>query len=388
MIHELVYTSAPEGLKPGSQGFCTVAQSTGIPSNLALRLETLSAYRSPFSPQDPRNPVMCMHLTMVLGGKTYHILSRVSDAGLDYTHRSNKIAHHFLFESDIAPPEGPAALFSSPNLFCTAWNRKPCMVQPRSTFPSRHEPQLSGAWERLTGDRSWANILAETVRSGRPVSMIFEPGTDVLPLFAEAIARLPNELRWKATFSSYYNKLPPGILCQWKGIVVGSPEMSLAKAGDALVLDLTKPLGKAPSLTKSVDAALKSGIAPPPKPTPEVVAKPQEQGVYEISEYFDATMESLQDESGGEPTRELPQRQRSSPEISPKLLTTLLALAFLFGIGVGVLGTARAYRTSPEKPAPEQSFLLDCIDLILPPEPINPQNKSEPARQEAVSHLP
>ena len=35
MSHELVYTSAPRGLKPGSKGFCTVACTADLPESLA-----------------------------------------------------------------------------------------------------------------------------------------------------------------------------------------------------------------------------------------------------------------------------------------------------------------------------------------------------------------
>ena len=39
MSHELFYTSARRGLKPGSQGFCTVGQTRNLPAALAEQLE-------------------------------------------------------------------------------------------------------------------------------------------------------------------------------------------------------------------------------------------------------------------------------------------------------------------------------------------------------------
>ena len=60
MTQELIYTSAPRGLKPGSHGFCTVAVTQGMPPNLAERLEALSGYRHVYPPQDPQaelNPI-------------------------------------------------------------------------------------------------------------------------------------------------------------------------------------------------------------------------------------------------------------------------------------------------------------------------------------------
>ncbi len=371
MIHELVFTSAPEGLKPGSQGFCTVAQSLGIPSNLALRLETFSAYRHLFqspSPNAGNNPTMCMHLVVNLGGKRYHVLSRVADAGLDYTQRTNKIGHHFLFEDAECPDIGPAALFSIPNLFLTAWKQKPGLLKARTAFPALDVPPLSGAWERLGNERGWANVLAETVLTEQPVNLLFEPGTDVLPLFAEAIARLPVDLRWRATFSSYYNKLPPGVACQWKGIVHGTPEAATAAAGDALVLDLSQPLGKAPPVRRTFE---NRKSPPPPAPTasssvptsgftPEVVFEPNLDGIYELGETVDLPTRSSFD---------APRFKRSPHQpppfwSSPIIFGSLLLAAFVLGSGFG----AWWFRPvpAPEPPAPASSFLLDCIDLLLP----------------------
>ena len=38
MALELIYTSARQGLKPGSHGFCTVAMTAGMPPGLVSRL--------------------------------------------------------------------------------------------------------------------------------------------------------------------------------------------------------------------------------------------------------------------------------------------------------------------------------------------------------------
>ena len=90
------------GLKPGSHGFCTVVSTQGIPASLAQRLEALSGYRHVFPPQDPNsrlNPVLFSHLIVSLSGRRCDVLSRVCDAGLDHTQRTNKFAHHVVLDS-------------------------------------------------------------------------------------------------------------------------------------------------------------------------------------------------------------------------------------------------------------------------------------------------
>src|SRR4051794_10543 len=125
MTHELLYTSAPRGLQPGSQGFCTVAATRGIPNALLKKLESLSAYREVFAPLDRRaglNPVVSSHLILNLAGERYHVLSRICSAGLDYTQRTNKFAHHVAFRKGDLPRIGPAALLSQPGFMETRWD--------------------------------------------------------------------------------------------------------------------------------------------------------------------------------------------------------------------------------------------------------------------------
>src|ERR1700726_1774772 len=113
MSHELFYTSAPQGLKPGTQGFCSVAVTRGMPAALAERLEGLSGYRPAFPPHDSRsalNPVVFAHWRLALGRKSANVLSRICPAGLDYSQRHNKFAHHVVLDGTELPEGGPAWL--------------------------------------------------------------------------------------------------------------------------------------------------------------------------------------------------------------------------------------------------------------------------------------
>src|SRR5436305_4302622 len=105
MGHEIYYTSAPEGVRPGQSGFCTVATSPGIPKPLWDRLESISGYR-----HNPggSNPVAWAHWLVQAGGKEVSVLSRVCDAGLDYTQRTNAFAHHVALEPQERAAAGPA----------------------------------------------------------------------------------------------------------------------------------------------------------------------------------------------------------------------------------------------------------------------------------------
>ena len=49
MAHELIYTSAERGLRPGTRGYCTVAYTHGMMPQTLQLLEALSAYRSMYN---------------------------------------------------------------------------------------------------------------------------------------------------------------------------------------------------------------------------------------------------------------------------------------------------------------------------------------------------
>ncbi len=247
MIQELVYTSVPKGLAADSQGFCTVSCSSGMAPNLERELENLSGYRHPFLPGDDRvalNPEVYFHVIRRIGGADFHILSRVADCGVDYSQRTNKIAHHLAFEERDLLPCGPAAILSQGDLFLKAWTGPPHYVQqPRKPNNPEVRPLPCAAWKLALGDAGWAGVFAQAAEEGRPISLLFEPGMKLLPLIAEATALIPKEKRWKITFSTFFMKSqePGRDKIQIKGILLGSEEMAYARLSpQTLIVDLLK----------------------------------------------------------------------------------------------------------------------------------------------------
>jgi hypothetical protein len=277
---ELVYTSAPRGLKPGSHGFCTVACTRGMSAGLMQQLESLSGYRQVYPPQDPQarfNPVAYSHLMLTVMGRRCHVLSRIADAGLDYTNRTNKFAHHVVLDAAEVPPGGPACLLANTGLMRRQWPGDPCMMPAGPPTPRDVvSPRPCQAWQRLAGDAGWGGVLAETMagQGGRQATLIFPPGADTLPLLAESIALLPVDLRWRVTFSTYFTKLPPGIACQWRCVLDGTPEAAAARKGAAgtLLLDLCRPLGSAGTSPFTALARSGQGSWPAAAPAPSNAA--------------------------------------------------------------------------------------------------------------------
>ncbi len=281
MSQEILYTSAPEGLKAGSRGFCTVVSTAGMAKNLAERLESLSGYRHAFETHDPRskyNPVNYQHLIASVGGRKLHVLSRICDAGFDYTKRSNKLAHHVAIEpaEALVATGGPAWVMTSPGFFQTAWDGETRILPEGRPLRAEACPtRVCSRWKRLSakagdaGDEGWAGVLAENARTrgGKPISVIYPVGAEPLPLVVEALSLLPQEQRWQVTFSTYFTKLPAGLECQWRFIFDGSSEADVLRRNPhAQLIDLCKPLGAAPD--GELVLAARRGIAPltaPPK---------------------------------------------------------------------------------------------------------------------------
>jgi hypothetical protein len=258
MSQEIIYTSAPRGLKIGSKGFCTVASTRNMAKPLAERLEALSGYRHLFPPGDLRNPVTYSHIILTIAGKRYHVLSRVADAGYDYSQRSNKIAHHVALTEQETVSAGPAWLLSQPAFMASIWSREPSFFESGRVPPSGLlEPAVCETWQNVAGDAGWAGVLAETVLSSdqNEVYLIYNEAMDVLRLILEAQALLPESSRWLATFTTNYTKLPPNVECRWRCVLEGSDEAAqIQRLRHVMVLDLSKPIGQ-PTLSAAVDAA-------------------------------------------------------------------------------------------------------------------------------------
>lgn len=237
MIQELIYTSSPHGLKPDSSGFCTVACTEGMATNLQSELERLSGYRHLAEPNTKLTPNVLMHTIRLVGGAKFHILSRVATCAEDYTGRTNKIAHHLALDSRELQRGGPAAILladENQSIFRKEWNETPDTIKVAKRLPNvNYPPQKCVSWERVFGDAGYAGLASQAAEEGRPISLIFSPGIAVSPiqLITEALALLPPSVRWDVSFSSYFLKTQENdkAKVQWKCILAKSEEMAVSR---------------------------------------------------------------------------------------------------------------------------------------------------------------
>ena len=251
MIQELVFTSAPRGLKLGSSGFCTIASTPGMAANLAKLLESLSGYRHlspPGSANANLNPVIYSHVKTKIGGKAYHIVSRISDAGFDYSNRSNKLAHHFAIDNVGSIASGPGAILKNGNQFFSQWDQEPTKLNPRKLSGALPAPRPCNTWKAVAGDAGWAGNVIEAFQKKKTAYVVVEPSTPALDLVDELMALLPLNQQWNFTFSTFYTKASGNIDCNVRFVMAGSPEVALARRSQVnVVIDLTQNLGRSDS---------------------------------------------------------------------------------------------------------------------------------------------
>ena len=158
MALELIYTSAPRGLRAGTSGYCTVAQTRGLREDLAAALERRSLFAHESKGE---SPVYFSFRNVSLGGSNWRVLSRARDAGLDFTGRRHFLVHHLILEmaEDVAGIQ-PAEILLGWKGWCETWNGGPEELvarRPEALFRDLNQIRLPAqGWKRETGDAAWA----------------------------------------------------------------------------------------------------------------------------------------------------------------------------------------------------------------------------------------
>ena len=139
MPFQHIFTSAQIGLSPDSSGYCTVAQTEGIPDDLVKALERLSTYD--FSAKsdphmDGHSPVVYRYQFVRVHSGTFFVISKFNDAG-----HSNYLAQHLALDSsEISqlqdyPHLNPAFFLLAGKHWKKAWDEIPQML-PELDFES------------------------------------------------------------------------------------------------------------------------------------------------------------------------------------------------------------------------------------------------------------
>ena len=334
------------------------------------------------------------HRILSLRGTIFHVLSRIVDAGLDYTNRTNFIAHHVVFQ----PHELQAACSPADYLlywpgWLSTWQGEPAWtddqaasvhdIQTRTSLPAEN-------WGGWSGTPSNASLLFEASKP-RDAALLVEPAQEsaLIYLFAESLLLLKlngddRGTEWQVPFTTFFQSKDEVVDFRWRGIWPKS-DRTKAERG-ALLLDLRNPSGFPPSTGPLADFAA-TGIAPATVSKPDLSTPADEEIVESEAEPSPLVAKSKQKRAGSQlhnSQRTQYRRNESLPEVDTlpwyeRWKWALLAGGggFLLLVGAFVLALIFFTKDRNSSPAP---VALDTPRIQLPSTPVNtnaqPQHSS------------
>jgi hypothetical protein len=250
---QLIYTSAPRGVVAGRSGYCTVARSATLRESVMLQLEKWSHYQHLSLSGGQDRPIHCCRIIDVRGTR-YHVLSRIQDAGLDFTGRTNFVAHHLVFTpEEVREFPSPAVILSNWTGWAKSWSQEPQILDTEdwSSLKALHQIGLLPAarWQRLTGDSANGYGLLDC-RSGIVLRVDGVSAEDVLGLMGESLELL--ELRdpshdfratgWQYTFTTSLQEQDNPADFRWRCFHSDNPAAARFTGQDCLELIKVRPI--------------------------------------------------------------------------------------------------------------------------------------------------
>jgi hypothetical protein len=283
MPWQLIYTSAPRGLLSGQSGFCTVARSADLRPALVQRLEQISSYhylRVAEAATANRNPTVSAFRLLDLRGAKYYVLTRIQPCGLDFTARTNHLAHHLVFQPDeLSTLPSPAALLRLWPDWRKSWQGEPRVLEEidPAGFASATKSFLPAqTWDKLTGDAGRAAGLLES-ECVRGCYLVCPPESEeaVLQMFCETLELLNPEGRfplrpWRYGFTTFLQAEDNPNDFQWRACQESTPAFKQAVTRSAPMIPLRSVRVPANDLVKRA----RDGPKPPPPPATGPAATP------------------------------------------------------------------------------------------------------------------
>lgn len=240
MAHRLIFTSSSRALTGSRTGFCTVARSRSMSEKLANIVERCGTYDSEKMSKHP----IFSHRTVYFANTFYHVLSRISDAGADYTNRSNYLAEHIVLSpEECALLPTPAQFLLDKTDWLGSWQGEPRFIDEVKIEPAkpRFEPPAKN-WESAFGDAAKAALLLE---SSPAIFASAGDGEALLKLFAESASLCPQRLKaWDYTFTTALQHGESPADFSWKAEI--NPGLEHVKATENAINLIAKSAPPAP----------------------------------------------------------------------------------------------------------------------------------------------
>lgn len=250
MAWQLIYTSSPRLLQAGRTGFGTVAKHAAIRGPLQSELERFSQFSRIEGLRSDR--ILYYHRVLSVQGETFHVITRLKDAGFDYTGRTNHIAHHIVIPSSelAVNPNGLSPVdvilaFTHQRLWRDTWDEAPREFSPVEDISLASLPRTlqlpAEHWRDFSGSAANAAILApgEVAES----CWLHSPPEDfadrLLPLIGESLLLHPDP--WQISFATEVQPTDRIEEISWRGVPTGSPVSATAAQSVRPTVNLTDP---------------------------------------------------------------------------------------------------------------------------------------------------
>ena len=237
MPQQLIYTSAPRGIVAGRSGHCTVARSALMREALMLQLEKLCYYQHLSLSGGQDRPIFTCRIIDIRGTR-FHVLSRIQDAGLDFTGRTNFIVHHLVFTpEEIRHFPTPPVILGDWQGWITLWAKEPQLLENEDWSQlielAGKTAMPAQTWQQITGDAANGYGLLEA-RAGASFRVDSLADETILKLFAESVELLETRdarkdfrtAAWQSTFTTSMQEQDNPADFRWRCIHSDNPTAS------------------------------------------------------------------------------------------------------------------------------------------------------------------
>jgi hypothetical protein len=252
MALQLIYTSAPRLLQAGRTGFGTVAAHPGIPSWLVGEIERASQFSRVPGLDSAR--VVLRHMIFGQGDRVHHVLSRIQDAGADYTGRTNHIAHHFVFTAAEAvkatalgvTPVDALAFLESHKLWQASWDAEPRPLGDDEILPVESIPKTitlpaETYWGALVPGRPECAAILAPGKTSEACWIVYPQGWGNAIVYAMGESLALHSNPWGVSFANDLQPTDNEQQIAWRGIPTDSPLLHKAQSSVRPCIDLSNP---------------------------------------------------------------------------------------------------------------------------------------------------
>lgn len=281
MAWQLIYTSSPRLLQAGRTGFGTVAKHPAIRNAVQSELERFSQFSRIEGLRSDRT--LFYHRVLSIQGETYHVITRLKDAGFDYTGRTNHVAHHIVVSSAEAATAGSQGLtpvdvianLNHQGLWRESWDESPRELSAEEEIPLAGMGKTltlpAENWHTKSGSAANAAILAPG-RVAESCWLLCPPGTsdELLPLMGESLLLHPQP--WRISFATEVQPTDRIEEIVWRGVPSDSPVRATAAQSVRPTLDFENPSAlpvPVPEFASLAENGVPAPSIPSPQPSPE-----------------------------------------------------------------------------------------------------------------------